>query len=267
MAKITAFKVGYCTHKACMTVRGAGFKTIQCPARAFLIEAGEDRWLWDTGYSSHFFDATKSMPNKIYLYTTPAYFKEEEALLHQLNSIGLNNDDITGLIISHFHGDHIAGLKDFKQIPYICHGRSWQKIRQYSGVSAVRRAFLPQLIPADFDARARFIESFKRVELPAELQPFSEGYILPNSNGEVILVELPGHAIGQIGAFISTDSGWELIASDAAWSMKNYRDKQLPSVLTRIFTDDPTAFIQTINKLHLLDSSRKVKIHLSHEDE
>ncbi|MCG3017437.1 MBL fold metallo-hydrolase, partial [Escherichia coli] len=52
MAKITAFETGWCTHISCIALKGAGLKVCKFPARAWLLEVGDKRWLWDTGYSS-----------------------------------------------------------------------------------------------------------------------------------------------------------------------------------------------------------------------
>jgi hypothetical protein len=60
MATITVFEAGYCTHMACMALKGAGFATCRFPARAYLIETARGRWLWDTGYAQHFLDHTRS---------------------------------------------------------------------------------------------------------------------------------------------------------------------------------------------------------------
>ncbi len=90
--------------------------------------------------------------------------------------------------------------------------------------SALRRAFVPGLIPEDFETRTRFVEQFEQVALPPELAPFSSAWALPNSNGDVLLVPLPGHAAGHLGAFVRTQEGWVLLAADAAWSPLSYRE-------------------------------------------
>ncbi len=42
-----------------MALRGAGFRVCKFPARAYLLEVGERRWLWDTGYA-RYFSSTRS---------------------------------------------------------------------------------------------------------------------------------------------------------------------------------------------------------------
>ena len=101
------------------------------------------------------------------------------------------------------------------------------------------------------------------IDLPAELAPFTQGYVLPNSQQEVIFVPLPGHAAGQIGAFVQTDDSWVLLAADAAWSKANFQGKP-PSRLAHLLMDDTRAFYQTLEKLATLHRNG-VQIILSHE--
>lgn len=70
MAKITAFETGWCTHISCIALKGAGLKVCKFPARAWLLEVGDKRWLWDTGYSSWFEHYTQSGVFRLYRQVT-----------------------------------------------------------------------------------------------------------------------------------------------------------------------------------------------------
>ncbi|WP_159564644.1 MBL fold metallo-hydrolase [Budvicia diplopodorum] len=264
MAKITTFEAGYCTHVACVALRGAGLSVCAFPARTYLIEAGNGRWLWDTGYASHFDDATRKGVFVIYRKITPVYFESSQSIAQQLLSQGILAGDLNGLILSHFHGDHIAGLRDFTKTHYICSGSGWEKTRLLCGFSALKQGFVPALVPDVFESQLTFIEQFEVTDLPEELAPFTRAFILPDSNGEVLLVELPGHASGHIGAFVLTEDGWVLLAADAAWSDKNYKELRGPSRIANIIMADSKAYYRTLNHLHQLDKAN-VKILLSHE--
>ncbi|SUB83006.1 4-pyridoxolactonase [Pragia fontium] len=264
MATITSFEAGYCTHVACVALKGAGLSVCAFPARTWLIEAGSGRWLWDTGYATHFYDATRHGVFALYRKVTPVYFESSASIANQLRQKGILPQDLNGLILSHFHGDHIAGLRDFTDTRYICSGSGWHDIRPLTGFSALKQGFVPALIPASFESQVSFIEQFEQVDLPAELRPFQRAYVLPDSNKEVMLVELPGHAAGHIGAFVLTAEGWVLLAADAAWSDKNYRELRGPSRLANIIMADSKAYYRTLSDLHQLDK-RNVRIYLSHE--
>lgn len=265
MAKLTTFQAGYCTHRGCMALRGAGLRVCQFPARAWLLEANNRRWLWDTGYASHFADHTRSGVFRLYQQVTPVYFEPHQALAQQLAQVGLRPADLQGLIISHFHGDHIAGLRDFPGVTMICSGSGWQQTRGLRGLRAVKNAFVPGLIPQDFEQRLQLIEGFTPVSLPQALRPFEQGWVLPDSNGEILLVSLPGHAAGHIGAFVLQDEGWTLLASDAAWCPDNYRKLRGPSRLANLIMADSAAYYRTLHQLHQLWQGGKVTIRLCHE--
>jgi hypothetical protein len=88
MAKITAFEVGYCTHIGCMALKGAGLRVCKFPSRAWLLEAGDKRWLWDTGYASWFEQYTREGVFRLYRQLTPVYFDAEASLARQLLASG-----------------------------------------------------------------------------------------------------------------------------------------------------------------------------------
>ena len=164
------------------------------PARAYLLEVGQRRWLWDTGYAHYFQQHTQSGVFSLYRRMTPVYFDPAESLAHQLREAGYAEGDIRALIVSHFHADHIAGLQDFSHLDFICSGEGWQQTRGLRGFAALKRAFIPGLIPADFESRLQFMEAFPSVALPALLAPFDRGYALPGSEGQ-----MSGAAAGACG--------------------------------------------------------------------
>jgi ribonuclease BN (tRNA processing enzyme) len=48
---------------------------------------------------------------------TPVYFDSKEAVVSQLKERGMQPRDLTAVILSHFHGDHVAGLRDLQGVP------------------------------------------------------------------------------------------------------------------------------------------------------
>ena len=263
MATITTFITGYCTHQACMAVRGAGGgKICQFPAQCVLIETQGKLWLWDTGYANHFFDAAAEGIYRLYPKVTPVYFQSDDAVICQLNKRNIHPNDLSGMILSHFHADHIAGVKDFEHVPVWASQQGFDHVKHLRGFSAVRQGFLPKLLPENFSQRIQFIENLRQVVLPEALAPFEMGFALPESD-EVFLLALEGHARGQVGAFVHTDKGWILLAADAAWSHLNYQGKP-PSRLAMLVMDNAKHYHHTLYKLNQLQQ-KGIAIHLSHE--
>nr|WP_241018208.1 MBL fold metallo-hydrolase [Paraburkholderia sp. Tr-20389] len=248
-----------------MALRGAGIRVCRFPARAYLIETAHGRWLWDTGYASHFIDSTRSGIFAWYRRVTPVHFNESEAVVQQLRDRGIRATDLNAVILSHFHGDHIAGLRDLRETPTWLSGTGWAVTRSLRGIGALRQGFVPGLIPPDFESSVTAVESFDRVELPAELAPFTHAYAAPGADGELLIVNLPGHAAGHLGAFVATGQGWVLLASDAAWSPTSYRELVGPSRIAHAVMDAPSRYYETLGKLNRLYQGGRVRIHLTHE--
>lgn len=268
MANIHFFQAGHCTHPACVAVRGAGFGSCEFPARVFLLQAQGRFWLWDTGYSEHFFGASRGIYS-LYRQVTPVHFSQEQHIYRQLSDFGIQIKDLTGVIISHFHADHVAGLKDFAGVPFIGSQIALDFLKPLRGLSALKQGFLPDLMPSDVESRFCAVERFLPKALPQALQldlPFAPktAWELPDSQGEILLVELAGHAIGHLGAFVLTQAGWQLIASDSAWSVKNFKDNRPPAKISQLIMYDVPAFYQTLELLKAWDK-KGIAIHLSHE--
>lgn len=264
MARLHTFRVGHCTHPACMALKGAGLASRCFPSRAYLIETSHGPVLWDTGYAERFHAATSQGIYRLYPLITPVHFGPDEALVGQLKTLGLSAGDVRTVVMSHFHADHIAGIRDFPAARLLASGTGWAAVRGLSGLQAVRQAFVPALLPPDVEARLDFVEQLPRVVLPPECQPFTEGFDVTGS-GEVLIVELPGHAVGHLGAFVREEGGWTLLASDAAWADESYRTLRGPSELSFLIQHNRAAYYRTLRQLHTLHQGGQVTIHLTHE--
>lgn len=211
--------------------------------------------LFDTGYSEHFFSATRSFPNKIYRMVIPVNFRHQDSAKSQLiDQFGLRPDDIDYIIVSHFHGDHIAGLKDFKSAKFICSKRAFQHFNDFPRFIAFSKGYLKDLLPDNFVQRCIFIEEeFDKVEQPLFKNIWSW------KEAGIYFVDLPGHARGQIGirlnAIVDTKKVEIFLVADAAWSMSNITLNIPPAPIVKLFVDDYKSLKATINSLHELSKA------------
>jgi len=265
MAELSAFRVGHCTHPGCMALKGRGLASQCFPSRAYLIETSAGLMLWDTGYAERFAAASAQGIYRLYGWVTPVVFDPAESLSAQLAGRGIRASDIHTLILSHFHADHVAGLRDFPHARLLCARSAWEAVRQLRGWRALRQAFLPELMPDDIEARLHFVEALPERALPAALQPFGHGRDL-TGRGEVFIVDLPGHAVGHLGAFVQTGTAWTLLASDAAWLAEGYQAPRGPSELAFLVQHDRAQYYRTLQRLHQLHQGGQATIRLSHEE-
>lgn len=264
---LTLLSAGYCTCPEHLA-RGRGpWRGLRFPALFALVEHPRlGRLLFDTGYSTAFFRATRPWPYRLYRWLTPVTLREDEAAVHQLAARGLRPGDIDHLLISHFHADHVSALGDFPRARYRFFPEAYARVRGRRGWPALTAAFLPDLMPRDFDARAAPLEGLR--PLPPEYAPLAQGVDLAGDES-LWAVPLPGHAAGQVGLLARAADGCTyLLAADAAWHTGAIRDNHPPHPLANLLFADAAAYRQTLADLHALHRrAPEVIVIPSHCDE
>jgi glyoxylase-like metal-dependent hydrolase (beta-lactamase superfamily II) len=264
--KLSLHNAGYCTHQEKISIKDGNFKTIKFPAIYALIEHPTKGYmLVDTGYSSHFMTETKSFPFNIYKNLTPVSFNDGSVpAVDMLKSKGISPNEIKHIIISHFHADHIAGLKDFPNAHFICLKDAYDDISGKKGISALRRAFVPNLLPDNFKERLTLLDRKNMVVVDKDKRPFEVGYDILGDRS-LIGVDLTGHAIGQMGIFLSTENEEYLLSADASWSSRAFREFVPPHVIANIIIPKKKSYILNLERLHhLYKNNPNIKIIPSH---
>ncbi|HEY0753094.1 MAG TPA: MBL fold metallo-hydrolase [Ktedonobacteraceae bacterium] len=237
---------GYCLARENHILKGGSRRMVACHSLVALLCHPVQGWLlWDTGYAPRMLEVTRRLPFSLYRAATPLYVEPQLAVVEQLARLNLRASEIQHVLISHFHADHIAGLRDFPAAVYIAAQRAYRDVATRQGLSALSRAFIPALLPEHFEQRATLLAPFQGQQLPA----LGATHDLFN-DGSLLLVELPGHACGQIGLLASTSRGRILFAADGCWMRRSVRENRPPSRLTNFFVDDPAMVRTTIQHLH-----------------
>ncbi len=247
--KLTLMTDGYCEQLERIAIQGGRFVRIRFASMFALIEHPRvGPILFDTGYTKRFFDETARWPAMLYRMVTPVHLQEGADVASQLKSRSIKPDDIKHVIISHFHADHIGGLKDFPNATFHCTREAYATSDTYKGLNAVRHAFLPGLLPKDFKERVRFVESCTEVTLPRRFSPFTKARDILD-DGSILSVDLPGHAVGQLGVFLTDATrGDYLLAADACWLSQSFRHNLMPHPIVRMLIDWGS-FRSTLNRL------------------
>lgn len=240
---------------------GGAFRNVRFPSLCALIRHPRHGYiLYDTGYAPHFHSATQTFPELLYRKVTPVHLPPEEHLITQLQSRGIRPADISIIIISHFHADHIAGLRDFPHARFIASAAEYQAIKQRSRIGRLRRAFLGELLPDDFEKRVTFVEQMSPVRLSKALQPFSKGLDLLG-DGSITGVDLPGHTESQLGLFIEDGNRERFLVADACWGIPALEKNRRPTFLaSRVFSNFRlyNETFAALRELHLRSGSPQV---------
>ena len=254
--KFDLLKVGHCQHAECAALRGGGLRGIDFPALVGLVEHPvHGLMLYDKGYSRHFWTATRRFPECLYQVVTPVKLAPEEELLAQLEERRISASDIETVFISHFHADHVAGLRDFPSARFIATGAERRKMEQAGRVSRLRKAYLKELLPPDLDARLTLAENTPRVPLPDTWAPFEHAHDMLG-DASMLGLDLPGHTASQLGvAFaVSGEQQPVFLVGDACWKIEGLEQNRPPSRLAYTLFDSGSAYDTTFARLRQLQA-------------
>lgn len=262
MSKITDFKVlkvGECSHPECIVARGGKLSSEKFPALVGLIKHQNQGWiLYDTGYSDVFIKETKHFPNKLYGLVTPVNFQKEECLLAQLERLGINKFDINHIIISHFHADHISGLKLFKASKFVAFVSEHERLQHKNKLNQLKNAYINELIPTDFKDRVTDINKLEQVS--TELLEFNYGYDLFGDNS-LVIIDLPGHTKNQAGLLFEFADEKYFFVADATFGLKYLYANLLPMSVAKLITYDWREYVRTFEKLKNIKGVNLIPSH------
>jgi glyoxylase-like metal-dependent hydrolase (beta-lactamase superfamily II) len=246
--KLRIFQSGYCLANSRIVNPRARRETVRFYATWLLLQhSTHGNILFDTGYTRRFFQATAHLPYKLYALATPVFVIESESARSQLATIGLSPEDISTIVISHFHADHIGGLLDFPHSQLVCSQKALDEATRKKGWAALRKGILPDLLPANLLQRTTAVES-----LGISYTEPQSGLVMYDwlGDGSLQLVELPGHARGMLGIRVRHEAGVTFFASDAFWNIHTFQQKILPQKIVTLFFDSWTDYVATFEKLH-----------------
>jgi glyoxylase-like metal-dependent hydrolase (beta-lactamase superfamily II) len=242
--RVTMVDTGFCIARASLVARGTGWQRIRCHAPAFVLQHPvHGMVLFDTGYAPRLGDAFAHWPDRLYKYATPTTFGTP--VVQHLTARGVPAADVSMVIVSHLHADHVAGLRDFPAARFVVSDAALRLQQRARGVDAVRRGIVQALFPDDFAARAHVIDTFAHAALP-HLGSTHDLF----GDDSVRLMRLPGHARGQIGALVRTARERLLLCADGAWTSRSWRELRPPHWLTGALQDDLPALRATLQSLH-----------------
>jgi glyoxylase-like metal-dependent hydrolase (beta-lactamase superfamily II) len=119
----------------------------------------------------------------------------DDNVVSGLKAVGLAPDDICVVICSHLHPDHCGCNAYFTRATIICHADELAAARGPEGLQA-------GYLPADWDHP----QTFDAIDGSRDLF----------DDGKLVVLPLPGHTPGTIGALVTLErSGAFLLASDA----------------------------------------------------
>lgn len=246
--KFTVLSAGSCKQLEKFLRTDGKWRVVQIPALFMYIKHPTyGSILFDTGYSPHFYEATKRMPYAFYRYITPVSVNEINTASEQLKKMNILPEDVDYIILSHFHADHIGAVKEFPHARFIYLQAAYDTVKKRNPFSQTKAGFVPGLLPNDFIERSIPIDEEKTVQLPKSY-PFTRGLDVMGDES-IIAVDLPGHAAGQIGILLATTEQKYFLCADGVWERNAFQNSIAPHWLTNVIVDDRREAKDTFNRI------------------
>ena len=211
--------------------------------------------LIDTGYGPRATTGPRSAMLKLYTALLRPQLLPDTLPLAMLAGKGIAAEDIRLIILTHFHPDHIAGLKDFPNARILAKAGAFRQIEAMGALRRLRRGVFVELLPVDFAARLDAIEDRPTVSLPLGLGTGWDIF----GDGTCIALDLPGHAIGHFGLVWPERSPALLYAVDTQWLGAAVLSARLPRGPARLIYADDAAMRASAEKVrHFVEQGGEV---------
>lgn len=193
--------------------------------------------LIDTGYTSRCLEMSgRSLALRSYARVLSPQLVSKEQAGPFLAHFGLIPADISRVIVTHFHADHVSGLKDFPNARFTATGKAWAQVQRNTAFRNLRYGVFAELIPRDFCTRLDVIEQ----AMPKKIAHLPDGHDI-FGDGSVLAVPLRGHADGHFGLLFDQLDKPLLYATDTQWVsdalLPERRPRLLPRLISHSFKD------------------------------
>ncbi len=237
-----------------LLLKGGRFRQLRLRVRYGLILHPSGPALIDTGYTAHSVTSPgRSIGLRLYRHLLRPRLIAEGQPEPFLARHGLRPADIRRVIVTHYHVDHISGLRLFPNARFTASRAAFRRLQTRSAGANLHRATFPELLPPDFAGRLDAIEDAAATPQGRDLF----------GDGSVIALDLPGHADGHFGLLFP--GGRPLVyGTDAQWLLAALDPGRRPGGPMRLFAEAPHALAPSTGILHRL-RSEGAEVMLCHD--
>lgn len=255
--EVRLFSAGSCKQKEALSICGGRWRDIEFPATCALFSHPEFGWvLYDTGYDPEITSVGARFSMRAYAKFFKVVSNRQTSVVSRLGELGIDPDEISFVILSHFHPDHIGGVRFFRSARFLCSRTGYEKVCR----QPKRLGFNRELLPKDFEQRCKFVENRPLVR-EKSLSCFGSVFDL-FGDGSVFSVLIDGHAPRQVACLIRGAERSCFLVADSAWSRRAIFERRLPHWLTYFVQDDWKSLVDNLGSLSRLARENPLWIFL-----
>jgi N-acyl homoserine lactone hydrolase len=238
-------------------VEGGGWFTVrQLVHTAMLVRHPKGDFLWDSGIGSE----SESQMEVLNLLEKQLFSIENIVPAQvQLTAEGYAIKDLMAIIPSHMHWDHVSGLEDFTGVPV------WVQKKSYDEAMAGK---VPAFIASQYDSPELNWQTLELSKTP--YQGFASSFDI-YGDGTAVLVDLSGHSDGQLGLFLTLNSGRQFFfIGDTTWAVEGIEENKSRPWITDAIAGVDSDFeknADVIEQIHLLSKQNPELLIVPAHDE
>lgn len=222
-----------------LILRGGRWQVLTLRVRyGFFIHPSAGPVLIDTGYGPHVTaGADRSPALRFYTAMLGPHLNGSQSPLALLARHGLSPDDVTTIIVTHFHADHVSELKAFPKARFILDLAALTSLEQMGTAKRLHHGVFMELLPEGIADRSVDVGALVRKPSPLGLP---DGYDL-FGDGSALAIPLPGHGHGHFGVCFPNQSPPLLYGVDTQWLTRAITEDRAPGYPAKLLFSDPAA--------------------------
>jgi len=221
------------------------FRGLVLPVLCFAVELLDRSYvLVDTGLDPERADGPSSVREAIARRFSLALVKPTSGYARRLAELGITRDRVRAVALTHLDYDHTGGLGSVASRPVYLAREEWSFAHAQSLAFRLTR----RMNPADFGG----LHDVRKVDLGrrAPEDPFAGGYALPEAEGAVSLVPLPGHTPGHQGVLVRLARGAPvLLCGDSCYCAEHATELRPLGPVPRAFACDRAEATRTLDAM------------------
>lgn len=253
--RLRHYSCGSTSHDVAAMFRGEASSIREFPSGVFLYDRPDGaRVLFDTGYATG--EWRTGWRGAVYRRLLPPEVVDADDIASQLDADGVDPDSVTHVVLSHLHPDHVGGIRRFPTATFVL----TEGMLRTLAAPRLRSGVLPGLLPDWFPIASRIVlgaAAFRTADVRGVAVSAADLF----GDGSYLVVDLPGHADGHVGALIEQRV---LLAGDAAWGSDLLDATSRLRPLPRVVQHDTAQYRRTARTLRDL-AAAGIRVVCSHD--